>query len=236
MNTFNSSNYNDLFQNVKLVVKETPKQQEEKLDTNTIVANKKVKLKKENIFMLPNSKMENEKVEEEKTEVKAPPELESPPPPPPSEKRPVGKRGADKKDRKKRRDMTPARLEHLKKAREKALAKRRENAAKRRAEKAAKAAAASAPVQQPPPAPPPQPTKKSNTPMLKSRHQCSQCWINGMIEDGQKRKNGRKMKKQQQQQQKRRPHPSVEHQQYTKQTKPIGIVCFIKILLELCLY
>ncbi len=160
MNTFNSSNYNDLFQNVKLVVKETPKQQEEKVDTNTIVANKKVKLKKENIFMLPNSKMENEKVEEEKTEVKAPPELESPPPPPPSEKRPVGKRGADKKDRKKRRDMTPARLEHLKKAREKALAKRRENAAKRRAEKAAKASAASAPVQQPPPAPPPQPTKK----------------------------------------------------------------------------
>ena len=160
MNTFNSSNYNDLFQNVKLVVKETPKQQEEKLDTNTIVANKKVKLKKENIFMLPNSKMENEKVEEKTTEVKAPPELESPPPPPPSEKRPVGKRGADKKDRKKRRDMTPARLEHLKKAREKALAKRRENAAKRRAEKAAKTAAASAPVQQPPPAPAPQYTKK----------------------------------------------------------------------------
>ena len=31
MNTFNSSNYNDLFQNVKLVVKETPKQQEEKV-------------------------------------------------------------------------------------------------------------------------------------------------------------------------------------------------------------
>lgn len=160
MNTFNSSNYNDLFQNVKLVVKETPKQQQEKLDTNTIVANKKVKLKKENIFMLPNSKMENEKVEEKTTEVKAPPELESPPPPPPSDKRPVGKRGADKKDRKKRRDMTPARLEHLKKAREKALAKRRENAAKRRAEKAAKTAAASAPVQQPPPAPAPQPTKK----------------------------------------------------------------------------
>ncbi len=160
MNTFNSSNYNDLFQNVKLVVKETPKQQEEKVDTNTIVANKKVKLKKENIFMLPNSKMENEKVEEKTTEVKAPPELESPPPPPPSDKRPVGKRGADKKDRKKRRDMTPARLEHLKKAREKALAKRRENAAKRRAEKAAKTAAASAPVQQPPPAPAPQPTKK----------------------------------------------------------------------------
>jgi hypothetical protein len=161
MNTFNSSNYNDLFQNVKLVVKETPKQQEEKVDTNTIVANKKVKLKKENIFMLPNSKMENEKVEEEKTEVKAPPELESPLEPP-SDKRPVGKRGADKKDRKKRRDMTPARLEHLKKAREKALAKRRENAAKRRAEKAAKASATSAPppVQQPPPVSTQQPTKK----------------------------------------------------------------------------
>ena len=93
MNTFNSSNYNDLFQNVKLVVKETPKQQEEKVDTNTIVANKKVKLKKENIFMLPNSKMENEKVEEENTpEVKAPPKLESPPPPTPAETRP-GKDG-----------------------------------------------------------------------------------------------------------------------------------------------
>lgn len=167
MNTFNSSDYNDLFQNVKLVVKETPKQQEKKLDSNTMVANKKVKLKKENIFMLPNSKMENEKVEEKTTEVKAPPELESPPPPPSSEKRPVGKRGADKQDRKKRRDMTPARLEHLKKAREKALAKRRENAAKRRAEKAAKPAAAFAPPpvqhQQPPPTPQPttsKPTKK----------------------------------------------------------------------------
>ena len=49
MNTFNSSDYNDLFQNVKLVVKETPKQQEKKLDSSTMVANKKIKLKKENI-------------------------------------------------------------------------------------------------------------------------------------------------------------------------------------------
>ena len=103
-------------------------------EQNEIMEQRNIKLTHKEVFIDMEDKTEEKGDSEIDEPIKEDDEFATPPPPPSPIKRGVGKRGRDKKKRK--YEMTPARLAHLDKIRAKAHAAKREKAKLRREQKA----------------------------------------------------------------------------------------------------